>query len=112
MSATLQHIVFYVSDLDKAIQHYTFVFGPPTVHRPGWAEFSKDGFTIALHRGKGRAARFDYVTDDLEGLHSQWVDQGLNPGEINETRGIRAFQGRGADGNAFLVREQPPAAEA
>jgi hypothetical protein len=106
MSLTLRTIVFFVPELEAAIQHYRLTFGSePTVQRPGWAEFHKDGFTIALHRGKGRAARFEYTTTDLDGLHAQWLEAGLKPSDINDARGVRAFQGKGPDGNSFLIKE-------
>lgn len=106
MKLTLEHVVFFAPDLDKAIEHYRMIYGEPTVHRPGWAEFSKDGFKVALHRGKGGAARLDYLTPDLEEVQAAWVEAGLRVGDIQEMRGVRAFQGKGPDGNTFLVKEQ------
>jgi hypothetical protein len=106
MKLTLENVVFFAPDLDKAIEHYRMIFGDPVAQRPGWAQFSKDGFNVALHRGKGGAARMDYVTPDLEDVQAAWVAAGLRVGDIDEKRGVRAFQGKGPDGNTFLVKEQ------
>ncbi|OED44238.1 hypothetical protein AB833_01910 [Chromatiales bacterium (ex Bugula neritina AB1)] len=81
----------------------------PTVDmRAGWSEFGSGDVTIALHRGKSRKPRFEFVTDGcLEESREYFNGRGARLGPVKEVRGKRIMTGRDKDEINIQVTELP-----
>ena len=105
----LVRVTLFVEDLDAQTAFYGDSLKLPAVDvRAGWSEFGDGDVTIALHKGKGRKPRLEFVTaGSLEESRAYLNVRGARLGPIKEIRGKRIVTGKDRDGNNIQISEQP-----
>ena len=97
MIGRVEHVWFWVADLDRAIAFYAEVLGLPLVRREGdeWAELDAGPIRLALHAGAGdgrehdRAAGFE--VEDLDATRFAMQTRGASFGDEGEVEGMGRF---------------------
>jgi CreA protein len=111
----LDHVYYWVSDLDRAVRFYQEVVGLPLLRREdsNWAEFDAGPVRLAVHGAiPGRPVRPGGATavfrvDDLEDARSALESRGAEFDEhVGEVQGFARFASfRDPDGNAVQIIE-------
>ena len=108
----LDHVYYWVRDLDAAVAFYRDVVGLALRRRDGdeWAEFDAPPLMLALHAGTGEAPSSGTVVfrvDDLE--RARWTLEGRGAvfdGYVGEVEGFARFATfRDPDGNPIQIIE-------
>ncbi len=112
MIGPLDHVYYWVRDMDAAVAFYTDVLGLRLVRREGgeWAEFEAGPVRLALHgaerpeTGGGTAV---FRVDDLEAARWQLEERGARfDDHVGEVAGFARFATfRDPDGNALQLIE-------
>lgn len=105
----LVRVTLFVDNLEAQTAFYGDALSlPPVDVRDGWSEFGNGDVTIALHRGKGRKPRLEFVTTgSLEDARVYLKERGARIGEIKERLGKRIAVGKDKDGNTIQISERP-----
>ena len=105
----LVRVTLFVENLEAQTTFYGDTLKLPAVEvRAGWSEFGDGDVTIALHKGKGRKPRLEFVTvGSLEESCTYLNSRGARLGPIKEVRGKRIMIGKDRDGNNIQISEQP-----
>jgi CreA protein len=108
----LDHVYYWVRDMDAAVAFYADVLGLHLVRREGgeWAEFEAGPIRLALHgaerpeTGGGTAV---FRVDDLEAARWQLEERGARfDDQVGEVAGFARFATfRDPDGNALQLIE-------
>jgi len=110
----LDHVYYWVTDMDRAIRFYRDALGLDLLRRDGdeWAEFETGSARLALHaRGQGHAAGAGGATavfqvDDLDAAKSTLGSRGVSFGHEAEVKGFARFASfNDPDGNTLQVIE-------
>jgi len=110
----LDHVYYWVSDMDRAIAFYQDVLGLSLVRRDGdnWAMFDAGGPLFALHGAVdghpvspgGAAAVF--AVEDLDRARGLLVERGVRFGHEGEVQGYARFASfADPDGNTVQIIE-------
>lgn len=112
MIGPLDHVYYWVRDMDAAVAFYRDVVGLTLVRRAGdgWAEFDGGPIRLALHGaeaaqpGGGTAV---FRVEDLDGARMQLEQRGAHFDEhVGEVEGFARFATfRDPDGNALQIIE-------
>lgn len=104
----LVRVTLFVEDLEAQTEFYGGTLDlPPVDVRAGWSEYGSGDVTIALHRGKGRKPRLEFVTKgSLEDSRDYFNDRGARLGAIKELLGKRIVKGKDKDGNTIQISEK------
>lgn len=107
-SLKLVRVTLFVEDLEAQTAFYGDTLDlPPVDVRTGWSEYGNGDVTIALHRGKGRKPRLEFVAKgSLEEARDYFNDRGARLGAIKELRGKRIVVGKDKDGNTIQISKQ------
>lgn len=111
---TLDHVYYWVSDMDRSVAFYRDVLGLSLVRRDGdaWAEFDAGGPRFALHGAVdghpiapgGAAAAFE--VDDLDRALAALSARGVTFGHQGDVQGYARFVSfLDPDGNSVQVIE-------
>ena len=105
----LVRVTLFVENLDAQTAFYGDVLQLPARDiRRGWAEFGDGDVTIALHKGKGRKPRLEFVVaGKLELLRANLNARGARLGPVKEVNGKRVMAGKDKDGNNIQISERP-----
>lgn len=105
----LVRVTLFVEDLEAQTEFYADTLQLPAVEvRSGWSEFGDGDVTIALHKGKGRKPRLEFVAvGSLEESCANLNARGARIGPIREVAGKRVVVGKDKDGNNIQISEQP-----
>ncbi len=105
----LVRVTLFVENLDTQTSFYGETLKLPAFDvRTGWSEYGNGDVTIALHKGKGRKPRLEFVTEDsLEQTREELNARGARFGPIKERLGKRITVGKDKDGNTIQLSEQP-----
>jgi len=110
----LDHIYYWVADMDRAVAFYTEVLGLTLVRRDGssWAQFDAGGGTFALHGAmEGRpvepgGATAVFSVDDLDQARAVLADRGVRFGHEGDVAGFARFASfSDPDGNPVQLIE-------
>ena len=114
---TLDHVYYWVMDMDRAAAFYADVLGLHQVRRDGasWAVFEVGGRTLALHGavegrpgpgpGAGGAAAV-FAVDDLDQARAVLADRGVIFDHVGAVEGYARFAAfRDPDGNTLQLIE-------
>jgi len=110
----LDHVYYWVTDMDRAIHFYRDTLGLALRRRDGdeWAEFETGSARLALHaRGQGHAAASGGATavfqvDDLDASKSMLASRGVSFGHEVEVKGFARFASfNDPDGNTLQIIE-------
>jgi predicted enzyme related to lactoylglutathione lyase len=121
MLGSIDHVYYWVSDLDRAVTFYEDVAGLPLVRReaPNWAEFDAGSIRLALHAAiEGRpmqtgGATVVFRVDDLDAARATLESRGAEfEDHVGEVEGFARFASfRDPDGNAIQIIEYAPERE-
>ena len=105
MTLTLRRIVIFVENLDRQTTIYGDLLALPAHDiRAGWSEFDTGDCTIALHRGKGRKPRLEFVTDDdLADILRHLKARGLKAAKLETRLGTTVVAAKDAEGNSIQI---------
>ncbi|MEM6452440.1 MAG: VOC family protein [Cyanobacteria bacterium P01_D01_bin.105] len=105
----LVRVTLFVENLEAQTAFYGETLKLPAIDiRAGWSEFGDGDVTIALHHGKGRKPRLEFVTaGSLEDSRTYLNAQGARLNPIKELRGKPILMGKDRDGNNIQISEQP-----
>jgi catechol 2,3-dioxygenase-like lactoylglutathione lyase family enzyme len=110
----LDHVYYWVADMDRAVEFYRDVLGLPLVRRDGdnWSVFDAGGFQFALHKAvEGRplspgGATAVFSVDDLDRARATLSDRGVDFGHEGDVAGYARFASfRDPDGNTVQLIE-------
>jgi predicted enzyme related to lactoylglutathione lyase len=111
----LDHVYFWVSDMDRAVRFYADVLGLRLLRREesNWAEFDAGPVRLALHGAiEGRPVRPGGATavfrvEDLDGARSDLEGRGAEFDEhVGEVQGFARFASfHDPDGNPMQIIE-------
>lgn len=116
----LDHVYYWVTDLDRAVAFYRDVLGLPLASREGdeWAEFGAGGTRFALHAaGPGREPRLGGATavfevGDLDAAKAELSGQGVVFGHEGAVESYARFASfTDPDGNTLQIIEYDPTAD-
>jgi catechol 2,3-dioxygenase-like lactoylglutathione lyase family enzyme len=99
----LVRIVLFCEDLARSTEFYKSLQLPIVEEREGFIVFNAGHSHIALHQGKNRKPRFEYLVDDLEAVCAQFIGSRLNPGEVKALGANSYFDIKDRDGNTLRV---------
>jgi CreA protein len=115
MLESIDHVYYWVSDMDRAVKFYEEVVGLRLVRRAdsNWAEFDAGPIRLALHGAiEGRplqpgGATAVFRVDDLDEARSALETRGAEFEEhVGEVEGFARFASfRDPDGNALQIIE-------
>lgn len=113
MIGRVEHVWFWVADLDRAIAFYAEVLGLPLVRRDGdeWAELDAGPIRLALHAGAGDGREpggtVVFEVDDLDAARFAMQTNGaVFGGQEGEVDGIARFASfTDLDGNRMQLIE-------
>ena len=107
----LVRVTLFVENLEAQTAFYGDTLNLPARDvRAGWSEFGDGDVTIALHKGKGRKPRLEYVTfGSLEESRTYLNSRGARLSPIKEVRGKRILVGKDKEGNNIQIAEQKQA---
>jgi len=111
----LDHVYYWVTDMDRSVRFYRDVLGLALVRRDGdeWAEFDAGGARLALHAarhsgqggGPGGATAV-FRVDDLDAAKAALGVQGVEFGHEAEVKGFARFASfTDPDGNTLQIIE-------
>jgi catechol 2,3-dioxygenase-like lactoylglutathione lyase family enzyme len=115
----LDHVYYWVTDMDRSIRFYHGVLGLAVIRRDGdeWAEFDAGSARLALHsRGAGQGANPGGATavfqvDDLDLAKATLSARGVEFGHEAEVKGFARFASFiDPDGNTLQIIEYEPSA--
>jgi len=116
----LDHVYYWVTDMDRSVRFYRDVLGLTLSRRDGdeWAEFETGGARVALHaaRGSGQAggpggATAVFQVDDLDAAKAGLGAKGVEFGHEAEVKGFARFASfTDPDGNTLQIIEYQPGA--
>jgi len=119
---SLDHVYYWVADMDRAIAFYRDLLGLTMIRRDGasWAVFDIDGRTLAVHGAvDGRAfepggAAAVFGVDDLDVAVALLGERGVRFDHEGDVSGYARFAAfRDPDGNTLqLIEYARPAGEA
>jgi predicted enzyme related to lactoylglutathione lyase len=111
----LDHVYYWVTDMDRAVRFYQDVLGLRITRRDGsnWAEFDAGPIRLALHGAvEGRpmqpgGATAVFGVDDLDSARAELEGRGATFDEhLGEVEGFARFASfRDPDGNAVQIIE-------
>lgn len=109
--STLQRIILYVRDTERAARWYTETLGIPVRFKDrGWVELETEGVTLCLHGGRKRAAVEDQpsvgfkVKDFEAAFRSLKLREVPGLGEpFSPCEGVRCLSFRDPDGNQLGI---------
>ena len=111
----LDHVYYWVTDMDRAVEFYRDVMGLRLTRRDGsnWAEFDAGPVRLALHRAvEGRpmqpgGATAVFGVEDLDAVRAELAGRGAPFDEhLGEVEGFARFASfRDPDGNAVQLIE-------
>ena len=111
----LDHVYYWVTDMDRAVEFYRDVVGLRLLRRDGsnWAEFDAGPVRLALHGAvEGRpmqpgGATAVFGVDDLDAVRGELAGRGAPFDEhLGEVEGFARFASfRDPDGNAVQLIE-------
>jgi predicted enzyme related to lactoylglutathione lyase len=111
----LDHVYYWVSDMDRAVKFYEDVLALPLLRRDAsnWAEFDAGGVRLALHGAiDGRPLEVGGATavfrvDDLDAAKAELEGRGAEFDEhVGEVQGFARFASiRDPDGNPIQIIE-------
>jgi catechol 2,3-dioxygenase-like lactoylglutathione lyase family enzyme len=116
----LDHVYYWVTDMDRAVAFYLDVLGLPLVRRSGdeWAEFDAGPVRLALHGavhghapppGGGTAV---FQVDDLDSARAALTARGVTFGHEGGVEGYARFLAfTDPDGNTVQIIEYEPAGD-
>ena len=103
MTFPIDHVWFWVADMDRALEFYTQALGLKLLHRHGdeWAELDSGPIRLALHGSAEHREHGGAVAFEVEDLDSERF--------ALELRGV-TFEGRGGEveGRARFVAFHDP----
>ncbi len=110
----VDHVYYWVSDMDRAVKFYEGVLGLSLRRRDGanWAEFDCETVTLALHQGvegwpaQPGGATTVFKTADLDAARRELEGRGVefgHAGEVGEWARYATFQD--PDGNTLQLIE-------
>jgi catechol 2,3-dioxygenase-like lactoylglutathione lyase family enzyme len=109
----VEHVWFWIADLDRAIAFYTDVLGLRLVRRDGdeWAELDAGPIRLALHAGAGDGrdpgGTVVFEVDDLDATRFAMETRGASFGDDGEVDGIARFASfTDPDGNRMQLIER------
>lgn len=112
MIGRVEHVWFWVVDLDRAIAFYTEVLDLRLVRREGgdWAELDAGPIRLALHAGAGDGREpggtVVFEVDDLDATRFAMQTRGASFGDEGEVDGIARFASfTDPDGNRMQLIE-------
>jgi predicted enzyme related to lactoylglutathione lyase len=114
MLRTIDHVYYWVSDMDRAVKFYEEILGLPLARRDGetWAEFDAGPIRLNLHQGvegwppQPGGATAVFRVDDLEAARSELEGRGVEFGhaaEVGEYARYATFSD--PDGNTLQLIE-------
>lgn len=110
--ATLDHIYYWVHDMDVAVAFYSDVVGLDLKSRHGdeWAEFDASPLTLALHKVRGPntgSGTVVFKVEDLDAARWTLEERGATFDEfVGEVQGFARFATfRDPDGNPIQIIE-------
>jgi len=115
----LDHVYYWVTDMDRSIRFYGDALGLPLLRRDGdeWAEFDAGGARLGLHgRGSGPGpgpggATAVFQVDDLDRAKATLGVRGIEFGHEAEVKGFARFASfADPDGNTLQIIEYEPGA--
>jgi catechol 2,3-dioxygenase-like lactoylglutathione lyase family enzyme len=106
--------VYYVTDLDRAVDFYANVLGLPMSSRDTVARFEMAGTALelvatddrSLLSGKGNA-RLTLVVEDIEAATADLLAQRVPVTDVREEEKGRVASLLDPDGNEIVLREEP-----
>jgi predicted enzyme related to lactoylglutathione lyase len=110
----LDHVYYWVTDMDRAARFYGEVLGLALVRRDGdeWAEFDAGSTRLALHaRGSGQphvtgGATAVFQVEDLDAAKVALSSRGVEFGHEGEVKGFARFASfADPDGNTLQIIE-------
>ena len=110
----LDHVYYWVADMDRAVEFYRDVLGLTLRRREGssWAEFEVGGRRFALHAQiEGRpsnpgGATAVFAVEDLDRARAQLADRGVEFGHEGDVAGYARFASfMDPDGNTVQLIE-------
>jgi catechol 2,3-dioxygenase len=110
----LDHVYYWVADMDRAVAFYGEVLGLDLVRRDGdnWSVFEAGGRQFALHKAvEGRplspgGATAVFSVDDLDRARSMLSDRGVEFGHEGDVAGYARFASfKDPDGNTVQLIE-------
>ena len=116
----LDHVYYWVTDMERAVGFYRDVVGLPLIRRAGdeWAEFDAGAVRLALHGAvHGHApppggATAVFLVDDLDGARANLTARGVSFGHEGGVEGYARFLAfNDPDGNTVQIIEYEPAGE-
>jgi catechol 2,3-dioxygenase-like lactoylglutathione lyase family enzyme len=112
MTLPVDHVWFWVADMDRAVAFYTEALGLELVHRHGdeWTELAAGPIRLALHGGGGDRAHGGTVVfevDDLDSTRFALELRGVtSDGPVGEVEGRARFATfHDPDGNDLQLLE-------
>lgn len=112
MIGRVEHVWFWVADLDRAIAFYAEVLGLPLVRREGneWAELDAGPIRLALHAGAGDGREpggtVVFEVGDLDATRLAMQTRGASFGDEGEVEGMARFASfTDPDGNRMQLIE-------
>ena len=116
----LDHVYYWVTDMDRAVSFYRDVLGLPLVRRAGdeWAEFDAGAVRLALHGAvHGHApppggATAVFLVEDLDDARAALTARGVTFGHEGGVEGYARFLAfADPDGNTVQIIEYAPATD-
>ena len=114
-------VLYYVTDLDQAVEFYSNVLGLPLSSREAVARFEVDGRVLelvptddrSLLSGKGNA-RLTLAVEDIEAAAADLLAQRVPVTDVREEGGSRVASLLDPEGNEIVLREAagPPSEDA
>jgi catechol 2,3-dioxygenase len=110
----LDHVYYWVADMERAVAFYREVLGLDLVRRDGdnWSVFDAGGRQFALHRAvEGRplspgGATAVFSVDDLDRARAMLSDRGVEFGHEGDVAGYARFASfKDPDGNTVQLIE-------
>jgi catechol 2,3-dioxygenase-like lactoylglutathione lyase family enzyme len=110
----LDHVYYWVTDMDRAVAFYRDVLGLRLLRQegPSWALFDAGGRRFALHGAiEGRpmmpgGATAVFSVNDLDGARAVLADRGVEFGHEGDVAGYARFASfRDPDGNTVQIIE-------
>ncbi len=113
----LDHVYYWVADMDRAVAFYRDLLGLPLIRRAGdeWAEFDAGAVRLALHgavHGHGPppgGATAVFLVNDLDDARAALTARGVTFGHEGGVEGYARFLAfTDPDGNTVQIIEYEP----
>jgi catechol 2,3-dioxygenase-like lactoylglutathione lyase family enzyme len=120
LTSGLDHVYYWVKDMERAVAFYRDVVGLPLIRRTGdeWAEFDAGAARLALHGAvHGHApppggATAVFLVDDLDDARAALTARGVTFGHEGGVEGYARFLAfADPDGNTVQIIEYEPAGD-